>query len=112
MIIFFPENKVKIRFDISPKKTICIKYPTLFSGKISKHPLESICMKCQILFSREKNKTIINLPSVKFTHSVLCDKYSLFFQSKSTDIFAYFSMKAHVCIQQKHLSKAPLMHTT
>ena len=32
-------------------------------------PLETICMKCQILFSR-KNKNIISLLSVEFAHSI------------------------------------------
>ena len=34
-------------------------------------PLETICMKCQILFSGENNKNIISLRSAEFAHSMV-----------------------------------------
>ena len=41
-------------------------------GKITSE--ETICMKCQILFSGKNKKNIINLLSAEFTHSTVSVK--------------------------------------
>ena len=35
------------------------------------HPMETICMKCQILFSGKNKKNIINLSSVELAQRVV-----------------------------------------
>ena len=34
-------------------------------------PEETICMKCQNLFSQKNNKNIINMSSTEFAHSIV-----------------------------------------
>ena len=65
-------------FDIScklfPLETICMKCQILFSGKIGisckLSPVETICMKCQIRFSGKSKKNITNLSSAKLAKRV------------------------------------------
>ena len=39
--------------------------------------METICMKCQILFYRENEKNIINFSSVELAQRVVKDKFSI-----------------------------------
>ena len=43
---------------------------------------ETICMKCQILFSRKNKKSIISLLSAEFAHSVVSVKVDPFSEGR------------------------------
>ena len=51
---------------LSPKETICLKCQILFSGN-----KETICLKCQILFSGKNKKYVITL-SFAVCYAILC----------------------------------------
>ena len=57
--IIFPRKREWTEIDISYKLS----------------PMETICMKCQILFSGNNKKNIINLPSAEFAQRVVKVKY-------------------------------------
>ena len=71
---YFSQFSLKSGFDISCKLS----------------PMETICMKCQILFSGKNKKNVINLSSVELAKTVVKVKEQ-FFHQKSRITFSSFS---------------------
>ena len=79
-VIFFPEN----RFDISCKLS----------------PMETICMKCQNLFSRKNKKIFLKCHLLKFLtihQHFFAGFVSLFFVGKDDDDDDVLNHKGHLC---------------
>ena len=63
----------------SPVPKLPLSYPRrVFAQKIG-FDISCICMKCQCLFSAEKNKTKINLSSAEFARIVVKVNYNTIF---------------------------------
>ena len=70
--LFFPENRIWHFMEIvSIGDNLHEKPNPVFCEKIIKISMETICMKCQILFSGKNKKNIINLLCAEFAQRVV-----------------------------------------
>ena len=60
---------VKISADDILKYFYYLSQKTSFDMSCKLSPMETICMKCQILFCRKNKKTVINSSSAEFAES-------------------------------------------
>ena len=84
-------------------------------------PKETICMKCQMLFSRKNKKNIIHLLSAELPHSmlshssVLCTFIHLPYWSKkllTENLFMYsYTINAFYCVSKYLPTKICKRHT-
>ena len=59
-------------------------------------PLEKICMKCQIQFSRKNKKNLINLLSAESVHSMVIDNSQMSVQKKQ-QLTTYADQNMQMC---------------